>query len=314
MKIAVTGGAGFIGSEMTRQLVSQGYDVLVIDSLTYAGNLFNLDSVQAGIEFVRADIRNVKDIQEIFSARKIDAIVNFAAETHVDNSIRQPGVFIETNILGAFNLLEEARKSNTRFVQVSTDEVYGSITRGSFSENDKLDPSSPYSASKASAEFLLQSYVKTYKIEGLIVRCSNNYGPFQHPEKLIPHFISRLSTGSKIPVYGDGKNIREWIHVSDSVRGIITVLNNGKPGEIYNISSGEFRTNTQVAHLILKSMGYDESMIEYVTDRPGHDFRYAVDNAKIFSELGWKSRINFESGLASTIKWYQENPNFLRGK
>lgn len=314
MKVAVTGGAGFIGSEMTRQLVSQGHEVLVIDSLTYAGNMSNLDSVRAGIEFVRADIRNVKEIQEIFSARKIDAIVNFAAETHVDNSIRQPGVFIETNILGTFNLLEEARKYNIRFLQVSTDEVYGSITQGSFSENDKLDPSSPYSASKASAEFLLQSYVKTYNTEGLIVRCSNNYGPFQHPEKLIPHFISRLSVGSKVPVYGDGKNIREWIHVSDSVRGIITVMNNGKSEEIYNISSGEFYSNIQVAHLILRSMGYDESMIEYVADRPGHDFRYAVNSAKMLAELGWKSSIDFESGLASTINWYQENPSFLNRK
>jgi dTDP-glucose 4,6-dehydratase len=312
MRICITGGAGFIGSEMVRQLVHSGHDVTVIDSLTYAGNMRSLDSVQKEINFFRIDIRNAGDLAEVFTNGHFNVVVNFAAETHVDNSIKDPKVFLETNILGTFNLLELARKFDFRFLQVSTDEVYGSIREGFFTEKDKLDPSSPYSASKASAELLMQAYIKTYSIHALGVRCSNNYGHFQHFEKLIPAFISKVSKGQKVPVYGDGSNIREWIHVADSVKGIIKVLELGIVGEFYNISSGEFQDNLYVTRKILESFGYGDEKIDFVEDRLGHDFRYAIDSSKIRNELGWKPLIDFEQGLNSTIEWYNAHPEYLQ--
>ncbi len=314
MKIAVTGGAGFIGSEMVRQLANLGEDIYVIDSLTYAGNINSLSEVKDKIQFEKIDIRDQKLVREFFVSSKVDAVVNFAAETHVDNSIVSPGIFLETNVLGTFNLLESARENKFRFIQVSTDEVYGSIRNGNFSEDDKLDPSSPYSASKASAELLMQAYLKTYSIEALGVRCSNNYGHYQNREKLIPSFISKIVSGGKLPVYGTGENVREWIHVSDSVAAIYKVLKNGKVGEYYNISSQDFRTNLEVTRQILEVFGKDESHIEFVEDRLGHDFRYAIDSSKIRNELEWVPMVQFESGLRSTIKWYLDNPDYLDEK
>ncbi len=311
MNIVITGGAGFIGSEMVRQLANTSNNVLVIDSLTYAGTLSSISCVRDAIRFERIDIRNKNAVREIFASTSIDSVINFAAETHVDNSIANPEVFLQTNILGTFNLLEAAREFKFRFLQVSTDEVYGSTDQGEFCEEDKLDPSSPYSASKASAELLMQAYVKTYSVEALGVRCSNNYGHYQNREKLIPAFIEKLSKGKKVPLYGTGQNIREWIHVSDSVAGIRQVLEKGKVGEFYNISSQDFRTNLEVTKRIIGYFGGDESLIDYVEDRPGHDFRYAIDSAKIRNEIGWKPKIDFESGLNQTINWYIDNPEYL---
>ncbi len=314
MNIVVTGGAGFIGSEMVRQLAQTSDQVIVIDSLTYAGNKDSISTVADQIQFEKIDIRDKHANKDFFANTEVDAVVNFAAETHVDNSIASPEIFLETNILGTFNLLEAAREYKFRFLQVSTDEVYGSIRKGEFKESDKLDPSSPYSASKASAEMLLQAYVTTYSVEALGVRCSNNYGYYQNREKLIPAFIDRMVRGEKLPVYGTGKNVREWIHVSDSVAGIIKVLKAGKVGEFYNISSNDFQENIEVTRKIIEFFNGDESCIEYVEDRLGHDFRYAIDSSKIRSELNWVPRIKFEDGLAETINWYLDNPDFLHEK
>jgi len=311
MNIVVTGGAGFIGSEMVRQLAQTSDQVIVIDSLTYAGNRNSISTVADQIQFEKIDIRDKNRIEDFFANTKVDAVANFAAETHVDNSISSPEIFLQTNILGTFNLLEAAREYKFRFLQVSTDEVYGSIREGEFKESDKLEPSSPYSASKASAEMLLQAYVTTYSVEALGVRCSNNYGYYQNREKLIPAFIDRMVHGEKLPVYGTGKNVREWIHVSDSVAGIIKVLKAGKVGEFYNISSNDFQENIEVTRKIIEFFNGDESCIEYVEDRLGHDFRYAIDSSKIRSELNWVPRIKFEDGLAETINWYLDNPDFL---
>lgn len=312
MTILVTGGAGFIGSEMTRQLVRLGYNVLVIDSLTYAGKIESLGEVKEEITFKRIDIRDKKALDEFFEDHEVEVVINFAAETHVDNSIAGPLVFLETNVLGTFNLLEAARQFQFRFIQISTDEVYGSIDTGEFSENSILNPSSPYSASKASAELLMTSYVKTYNVDALGVRCSNNYGPYQHAEKLIPTLIRNAREGKKLPLYGSGKNVREWIHVADNVAAIIKILEKGSTGNFYNISSGEFYSNLQVAEIILDCFEKDESSIEYVIDRPGHDFRYAIDSSKARRELEWEPRINFAKGLQETIAWYLQNPEYLK--
>jgi dTDP-glucose 4,6-dehydratase len=288
--------------------------VIVIDSLTYAGNKDSISVVADRIQFEKIDIIDKHAIKVFFANTKVDAVVNFAAETHVDNSIASPEIFLETNILGTFNLLEAAREHKFRFLQVSTDEVYGSIHEGEFKESDKLDPSSPYSASKASAELLLQSYVTTYSIEALGVRCSNNYGYYQNREKLIPAFIERITRGQKLPVYGTGRNVREWIHVSDSIAAIIKVLNAGKVGEFYNISSHDFQENIEVARKIIEFFHGDQSCIEYVKDRLGHDFRYAIDSSKIRAELDWAPLVDFEVGLTETIQWYIDNPNYLYEK
>jgi len=314
MKIVITGGAGFIGSEMVRQLSQTENQIVVIDSLTYAGNLDSILPVLDKISFEKIDIRDKFAIKNFFANSPVDCVINFAAETHVDNSIATPEIFLETNILGAFNLLEAAREHKFRFVQVSTDEVYGSIQSGEFVEQDKLDPSSPYSASKASAELLLQAYVTTYSVEALGVRCSNNYGFYQNREKLIPYFTGKMIAGEKLPVYGSGKNIREWIHVSDSVSGIFKVMNHGKVGEFYNISSHDFRENIEVTRKIIEYFKGNENCIEYVNDRLGHDFRYAIDSSKIRKDLGWEPLVDFETGLSETIKWYLDNPSYLEEK
>ena len=311
MKIAITGGAGFIGSEMVRQMVGQFMEITVVDSLTYAGNLFNLSGFQEKIEFEKLDIRDNNRVRQFFQSRKFDSVINFAAETHVDNSISSPEIFLETNVMGTYNLLEASRLNNFRFIHVSTDEVYGSTAMGKFLETDNFNPSSPYSASKASAEMLVQSYIKTFSIEALVVRCSNNYGHFQHREKLIPTLINKAINRKKLPIYGDGLNVREWIHVTDCVAAIRKVLTSGKPGEIYNISSGVFKNNLEIAEIILNHFQTDMTQIDFVNDRLGHDFRYAIDTSKIRSELGWEPEIAFEKGMEATISWYKEHPNFL---
>lgn len=299
---------------MVRQLIAADEEIIVVDSLTYAANEKSLSSVRNQIQFERIDIRDEEDTQNFFDKNNVDAVVNFAAETHVDNSISSPKIFLETNVLGTFNLLEAARRHKFRFLQISTDEVYGSISEGTFKEDDRLNPSSPYSASKAGAELLMEAYIKTYSIEALGVRCSNNYGPYQNREKLIPAFIMRMIEGEKLPVYGTGKNIREWIHVSDSVAGVIKVLHGGKTGEFYNISSSEFISNLEVTKMVLESFGKDSSSVEFVEDRLGHDFRYAIDSSKIQQELGWAPKIRFEEGLKSTIEWYLSHSDYLTGK
>jgi dTDP-glucose 4,6-dehydratase len=264
------------------------------------------------IRFTKLDIRDSVGIDRFFATESFDAIINFAAETHVDNSISNPKIFAETNVMGMVNLLEQTRKHDIKFLQISTDEVYGSILEGKFREQDSLNPSSPYSSSKASAELILNSYIKTFRVEALGVRCSNNYGERQHPEKIIPSFISRLNSGNKVPVYGGGNNVREWINVKDSASGILRVLELGRIGEYYNISTGYFLSNIELTRKLLALFNMDESMIEFVVDRPGHDFRYAIDSEKIRRELGWNPEIEFESGLKSTVEWYLSNPSYLQ--
>lgn len=309
MRILVTGGAGFIGSEFARQLLRrQSYEVLVIDALTYAGNLNNLADISSEITFANIDIRDTQSLEAFFSEHKIDCVVHFAAESHVDNSIRNPGLFLDTNVTGTINLLNLAVKFDLqKFLHVSTDEVYGSLDFGLADENHYFSPSSPYSASKAAAEHFVNAWSKTYKLNTSIVRCSNNYGPRQHKEKLIPLAISRLLFSQKIPIYGSGQNVREWIHVEDCASGILTVLESGASNQVYNISSGNFLTNLELATELLDIFGLNESSIEFVEDRKGHDFRYAIDSTRIRKELGWDCKIDLRSGLKSTVDWYKDS-------
>lgn len=311
MKICVTGGAGFIGSEIVRQLVDANHSVTVLDSLTYAGNLFNLKEVLEKIDFRKIDINDADLLEEFFRTTKQDLLINCAAETHVDNSITNPRIFIETNYSGVYNLLENVRTNSMKFLQVSTDEVYGSTENELFTEEAPLNPSSPYSASKAAAELLIKSYITTFKTNALIVRCSNNYGPRQFPEKLIPAFVSNLLLGKKVPIYGNGLNVREWLHVSDCASAIIKAGVDGEQGDIFNISSGFFLSNLEVTQEILKFLGLPDSMIEFVSDRPGHDFRYAIDSTKAREILQWEPKVDFKYGLESTITWYLSNPEFM---
>ena len=291
MKILVTGGAGFIGSCFVRHMLNkhQDYKIINIDALTYAGNIANLDDVKnnPNYTFVHGNICDKKLVRELIS--ECDAVVNFAAESHVDRSITNPEIFIETNVQGTLNLLQASKELGVdRYLQVSTDEVYGTLGKtGYFYETTPLAPNSPYSASKASADMLTRAYYETYKLPVLNTRCSNNYGPYQYPEKLIPFFISQLLKGEKVPVYGDGLNVRDWLYVYDHCEAIDTVLHKGKVGEVYNIGGHNEKTNMEITHLILEAMGKDESSIKYVQDRLGHDRRYAISNDKITSELGW---------------------------
>jgi dTDP-glucose 4,6-dehydratase len=310
MKILITGGAGFIGSETARQLVNLGHQVTILDWLTYAGHLKSLNGIKKQVDFSKIDIRDVENLSDFFSEHTFDSVINFAAETHVDNSISDPRVFIETNTVGAFNILEECRKHNFRLLHVSTDEVYGSIPDGLYPETSRFSPSSPYSASKASAEMFVNAYIQTFKLDIVGVRCSNNYGQFQNSEKLIPTLIKKTMLREKLPIYGDGSNVREWIHVSDSSRAIIEVLLKGISGQFYNVSSGEFKKNLDVAKLVLDYFSLDYSQISFVGDRLGHDFRYAIDSRKIKEELNWEPEIGFEEGLRATIEWYIANPNW----
>ena len=309
MNLLITGGAGFIGSEFVSQIASDSsVNITVLDSLTYAGDKKNLATTLDKIDFFEIDIRDKSELEQLFNSRKFNRIVHFAAESHVDNSISNPTIFAETNVIGTLNLLELSQKhSLDRFLHISTDEVYGSVSTGYSTENSPLNPSSPYSASKAAAEHFVFSFLHTFNLPIQIVRCSNNYGPRQNPEKLIPHFISKLLNNEQVPVYGDGTNIREWLHVSDCARAILLVLNKGKTGEVYNISSGEFRKNLEVTRMLVEMMGKPQELIKFVEDRKGHDFRYAIDSSKIRSELGWEPLVSLETGLRGTVEWFTEN-------
>lgn len=316
MKILVTGGAGFIGSCFVRHMLKkhQDYNIINLDALTYAGNIANLDDIKdnPNYTFVHGNICDKKLVREIIA--ECDAVVNFAAESHVDRSITNPEIFIETNVQGTLNLLQASKELGIgRYLQVSTDEVYGTLGKtGYFYETTPLAPNSPYSASKASADMLTRAYYETYKLPVLNTRCSNNYGPYQYPEKLIPFFISQLLKGEKVPVYGDGLNVRDWLYVYDHCEAIDTVLHKGKVGEVYNIGGHNEKTNMEITHLILEAMGKDESSIKYVKDRLGHDRRYAISNDKITAELGWKPSLTFEEGIKITIDWYLNNQEWIK--
>ena len=318
MRILVTGGAGFIGSNFVRRIadgsLSGVKSVIVLDKLTYAGVLANLDEAKEmnGFQFVEGDICDSNLVSELLA--DMDAVVNFAAESHVDRSIGSAAEFVETNVGGVQVLLDAIKASgrNIRFVQVSTDEVYGSIESGSWTEGWPLMPNSPYSATKAGGELLARAYHKTHGLDVVITRCSNNYGTHHFPEKLIPLFVTNLLEGKKVPVYGNGKNVRDWLHVDDHCRGIHAALINGNSGEVYNIGGGRELTNLEITHLILEAMGADESSIEYVEDRKGHDLRYSVDWTKIKNELGYEPQVKFEDGLMETIKWYRENESWWK--
>jgi dTDP-glucose 4,6-dehydratase len=317
MKIFVTGGAGFIGSSFIRQVLGEEYDYTVVsyDKLTYAGNLANLQAIanNPNCEFVRGDICDAAVVET--AMRGCDAVIHFAAESHVDRSIYEPAPVIQTNVTGTFILLEAARKlSVSRFVHVSTDEVYGDIPPGGFAdENFPLQPSSPYSASKAAADLLVRAYVRTYRFPAVITRSSNNYGPYQFPEKFVPLMITNAISDKTLPVYGDGKQQRDWLHVEDNCRGILAVLEKGKIGEVYNIGGMDLEENITMARRILHLTGKSENLLSYVQDRPGHDRRYALNCEKIEDELGWRPVISLEDGLRRTIDWYKNSGQWLAG-
>jgi len=310
MRILVTGGCGFIGSNFIRYTLREHPEdqVINLDKLTYAGNPENLADVEGDPRylFIRGDICEEEAVEEAFS-RDPEMVVNFAAETHVDRSIMEPEAFLRTDIFGTFRLLEAVRSHGTpRFLQVSTDEVYGSIAEGSCAEDSPLNPSSPYSASKAGADLLVLSYVRTYGTPAMIIRPSNNFGPYQYPEKLIPLFITNLMEGRKVPVYGDGGNVRDWLFVEDNCAAVDTVLRRGEPGGVYNAGGGNEVNNLELTRRLLELLGRDESSIEFVPDRPGHDRRYSVDSGRL-RELGWTPRWEFPRALERTVQWYREN-------
>lgn len=325
--ILVTGGAGFIGSNFVRLMLNEypEYRIINIDALTYAGNTENLKDISnySNYFFEKVDIRNKQKVESVFKKYDITYVVNFAAESHVDRSIEDPEMFLMTNVLGTQVLLEVAKnnwkiepnnnqsreyKKDVKFIQISTDEVYGSLGKsGKFVETMPLKPNNPYSASKASADMVVRAYHKTYGLPINITRCSNNYGPYQFPEKLIPFIINQCLNDKELTVYGSGLQVRDWIHVEDHCRAIAMIINKGKDGEIYNVGSDNQRTNIEVIKLIIKMLGKTNIVIKHIEDRPGHDYRYAIDNTKITKEIGWKPRYNFEQGIKDTIKWYVEN-------
>jgi dTDP-glucose 4,6-dehydratase len=313
--VVVAGGAGFIGSNFVRMLLAErpDYNVVNIDALTYAGNLANLADLRdhPRYRFERVDIAEADQVQTAFDglAVKPDFIINFAAESHVDRSIDGPEAFVRANITGTFRLLERARRiEGVRFLQVSTDEVYGSLgDEGAFTETTPLSPSSPYSATKTSADMLVNAYAHTYKLDTIITRCSNNYGPYQFPEKLIPLMIIHADAGKPLPIYGTGLNVRDWIHVDDHCNGILTALERGKAGEVYNFGGEAERPNLGIVHLIADTVCGHRDLMTFVKDRPGHDWRYAMDISKVRRELDWAPKVNFEEGIRATIAWYLEN-------
>ena len=332
-KVLITGGAGFIGSNYVEYVLKNSEDeIFVLDKLTYAGNMKNLEAVSDQITFIKGDICDMEMVQKLFAEHQFQKVVHFAAESHVDNSISGPSEFIQTNIVGTFNLLQSAYKTwmsgpndlkeefkNARFLHISTDEVYGTLGEtGLFTEETPYAPNSPYSASKASSDFIVRSYFHTYGLPVVTTNCSNNYGPNQHKEKLIPTIIRKAISGEPIPIYGDGKNVRDWLYVMDHCSGIYLALENGKLGETYNIGGRNERENLYIANVICelldemlpKSSSY-KKQITFVKDRPGHDFRYAIDASKIENELGWKAKENFETGIQKTISWYLANRDRL---
>ncbi len=312
MRLLITGGAGFIGSNFVRYILGRypDYRISNLDKLTYAGNLENLSGLELDPrhEFFQGDICDPNCVGGLLK-KGIEAVINFAAESHVDRSILQASDFVRTNVSGTLNLLELCRKNGIRrFIQISTDEVYGSLgPAGAFTESSPIAPNSPYAASKASADLLVRSYCHTHGFPGIITRCSNNYGPYQFPEKLIPLLISNALAGMPLPIYGDGMYVRDWIHVQDHCAAIDTVLHQGKDGEVYNVGARQELPNLDVVRLILKALNKDESLIRYVEDRPGHDRRYAIDSSKLETQLHWHPKVSFDSGLQDTIAWYQQN-------
>ena len=328
--VLVTGGAGFIGSNFVHHMLkNHDYNIINIDALTYAGNLDNLTDVENDprYTFIKADIRDREALTGIFEKYDIDTVVNFAAESHVDRSITEPEIFLTTNVIGTQTLLDVAKrfwkvdpddkysreyKDGVKYLQVSTDEVYGALGKtGMFEETTPLSPNSPYSASKASADMVVRAYHETFGMPVNITRCSNNYGPYQFPEKLIPLMINNCKAEKSLPVYGDGMQIRDWLHVSDHCSAIDTVLHKGKIGEVYNIGGNNEKANIEIVKLIIKTLGKSEDLIEYVKDRPGHDRRYAIDNTKITTQLGWAPAYTFEQGISETIEWYLANEAWM---
>jgi dTDP-glucose 4,6-dehydratase len=314
MKLLVTGGAGFIGSNFVRMALTDKFpdfnveQLIVLDLLTYAGDEENLKSVASDkrYKFVKGDIRDLELAKKLM--QEADQLVHFAAESHVDRSIEGGSEFVSTNVMGTQVLLDAARLTNIkRFVHVSTDEVYGSISEGSWPEDHPLLPNSPYSASKAGSDLLVRAYNRTHELDTVITRCSNNYGQYQFPEKVMPLFITNIIEGKKVPLYGNGLNVRDWLHVDDHCRGIALALTKGRAGEVYNIGGGTELTNVELTHKILKAMGVGEEFIQPVEDRKGHDLRYSVDISKINKELGYSPQVNFEEGLEQTINWYKNN-------
>ena len=316
MRLLVTGGAGFIGSNYVRMLLDGSLvgvsKLIILDKLTYSGNKSNLKGLnQSDYEFVQGDICDSDLVSKL--TKKVDSVVNFAAESHVDRSIDSSKEFFQTNVIGTHTLLEAARRNNLgTFIQISTDEVYGSITEGSWDESFPLLPNSPYAASKASGDLISQAFFRTYGIDVRITRCSNNYGPYQFPEKVIPLFITNLLKKKKVPLYGDGLNVRDWLHVTDHCRGIHLVLTKGKAGDIFNIGGGRELSNIELTRVILSAMGAGEENIEKVTDRLGHDFRYSLNIEKIERDLGYKPEINFDLGISQTIEWYKNNEEWWK--
>ncbi len=310
--ILVTGGCGFIMSNLIRLLLKKDYKIINLDALTYAGRMENTEDFKdnKNYQFVKGNICDKTVVEEL--VKKSDIVVNGAAETHVDRSIIDAGSFVLTDVFGTYTLLEACRKFGIeKFVHISTDEVYGSRKKGSFEENDKLEPNSPYSASKAGADLLVRAYQVTHKLPIVITRSSNNYGPFQYPEKIIPLFITNLLLGKKVPLYGDGLNVRDWLYVMDNCRAIELIITKGKTGEIYNIASGQELTNLELTKKLLKMLGKDENDIEFVQDRKGHDFRYSIDTEKI-RKLGWSTETAIDNGLKETVDWYKNNENWWR--
>ncbi len=317
--ILVTGAAGFIGSNYAEYMVNNHpeYNLVILDKLTYAGNLNNLKQVENKITFIQGDICDLELVTDIFTKYNIDAVVHFAAESHVDNSIKTPFIFTQTNVIGTHTLLEVAKRvwgegSTNKFVHISTDEVYGTLgEEGYFTEKSPIKPNSPYSASKASSDLIALAYHETFKMNVSVTNCSNNYGPYQHNEKLIPHMIKLALNDEKLPVYGQGLNIRDWLFVEDHCQAIDLVLHNGKAGERYNIGGHNEKRNIEIVKLILKHLNKSEDLISFVEDRKGHDYRYAIDPTKIKNELGWEPKTKFEDGIVKTIDWYLEHKEWL---
>lgn len=314
-RILVTGGAGFIGSEFVRQAVAKNCQVAVVDKLTYAGDLQRLKEAEGKYSFYKADICDQFDIKTIIAKEKPGVVINFAAESHVDRSIQDATAFVDTNIRGVQVLMDTCRKNKIkRFIQVSTDEVYGEISKGAFIEESPLAPNSPYAASKAAADLMIRSYIRTHNLPAIIVRPSNNYGPWQYPEKLIPLAITKLLRGEKIPLYGKGLNVREWLFVSDCANGIMTVAEKGKLGAIYNLGSGNEHKNKEVISLLLEKMNMPDKLIAFVKDRAGHDFRYRLNSQRIRKELQWTHQINLPQGLRVVVEWCNDHKDWLFSK
>ncbi len=322
-RILLTGCAGFIGSNFVKTIATreQDFEFDILDALTYAGRKETiqpeLDSCTR-LNFFQIDIRDAGKVSELFLSRNYDGVIHFAAESHVDNSIKNPNIFVETNVLGTLNLLNASLKTykdkkDFKFLHISTDEVYGQLTEEdpAFNEENQIKPSSPYSASKASSDLLVNSYHETFGLPTLMTRCSNNYGPYQFPEKLIPVMIDKAKNNEKLPVYGDGRNIRDWIYVDDHNEGVWCVFTKGKPGNVYNLGGDSERRNIDVVKVILKELGKSEELISFVTDRLGHDWRYAMDFSKIQNELGWTPKVKFEEGISRTIQWYLSNEDWV---